>query len=272
MLEFQLFRLKVFPSKQLHLFKERDTPSEILKEAISKLPSKEMRPGIIWHIGNLSAIGDSGLYFRIGKTSRKKMEFFKDGYFLDQEIEGAIYTHVVLDFILEVAAIAKKTQLSLKTAGIARYLIKLLNGSDDIKYEIAEINDPKTFITLLKTSLFIKEFWITFSKPNIFDVNKDFEKPMQKLLEESGGEKGKTILKGDELNPESLEDLARSAAAAGNDAAALLQIGEGEKKVRKSLKGNLVTFVCEDITEYEQKTEVLSTINKIYHRIRGTFN
>jgi hypothetical protein len=57
-----------------------------------------------------------------------------------------------------------------------------------------------------------------------------------------------------------LEDLARSAAASGNDAAALLQIREGEKKVRKTLKGNLVTFQCEDISEYDQKTKVLSTI------------
>ena len=66
------------------------------------------------------------------------------------------------------------------------------------------------------------------------------------------------------LSPESLEDIARSAASTGNDAAAWLQLPENEGKIRKSLRGNPVTFQFEDITEQKHKTGVLMVLKEIY--------
>jgi hypothetical protein len=108
MLEFQLFRVKVFPSKQGHLFRPPATPSVILKEVISSLPSAKLKRELVWHIGNVFHIDNQGLYFRVGRTAKYRLEFYKNGAFIDEEFEGAPYTHALLDFETEVVAIAKK--------------------------------------------------------------------------------------------------------------------------------------------------------------------
>lgn len=62
MLEFLIFRIKVFPSPQQSLFPdERRTPQQILREAIRTLPELELRQGFVWHIGNVGEIEDDAL-------------------------------------------------------------------------------------------------------------------------------------------------------------------------------------------------------------------
>ena len=272
-MEFQIFRIKVFPSKQGHLFRSPSKPSEILMDVISSLPSVELKKEMGWHVGNVSPIDSEGLYFRIGRTAKFKLAFYKNGTFRDEEFEGAPYTHVLIDLETEVVAIAKKPTLSPKTSGIANNLIRLLNEAPrtiyyEAKYEIAQINDPTEFITFLNESLYVTKFFVTFSRPNALDVD-DFIKPMQKLLSETEGDEGKTIIEGTNLNPERLENLARSAAATGNDAAAWMQLTEMEGKVRKNLKGNPATLHFEDISDGRQKYKLLHLIREIYKRIRG---
>lgn len=277
MLEFQMFRIKVYPSMQGFLFEHPKTPSEILKDVILSLPSAELRKGMIWHIGNLSPIKEGGLYFRIGRTTKSTLEIYENGNFEEQEFETAPYTHVVLDIQLEVCAIAKKAKLSPKTTGIANQFVRLLNESiraRQIKasFEINEINDPTDFITHLRQAFSVSKFWVTFSRPNAFDVNEDFIKPTQKLLKDSNGEKGKTQLEGDNLNPEGLEDIARSAASTGNDAAAWLQTSDTSQKVRKRLKGNPIIVRQEDVADPEHKMKMLNLIRENYKSVRGTID
>lgn len=277
MLDFQIFRVKVFPSKQGHLFRKNIKPHELLKLVILSSPSSELRKGMIWHIGKLSEINETGVYFKFGRKAKYKMELYEDGDFVDQEIEGAYYSHVIIDIPLELVGISKKPKLMQRTARIANYLVKLLNEAEltkqyEANFEIAEINDPTDFITHLHQSLSINKFWITFSRPNVWDANKDFIKPSEKLLEESSAEKGKTIIEGDNLKPDSLEDLARSAASTGNDAAAWLQLSKDENKTKKSLKGNPVVFSYEDITDEKDKKKILNIMRKIYQQIRGNIN
>ena len=277
MLEFQMFRIKVYPSMQGFLFEHPKTPSEILKDVILSLPSAELRKGMIWHIGNLSPIKEGGLYFRIGRTTKSTLEIYENGNFEEQEFETAPYTHVVLDIQLEVCAIAKKAKLSPKTTGIANQFVRLLNESiraRQIKasFEINEINDPTDFITHLRQAFSVSKFWVTFSRPNAFDVNEDFIKPTQKLLKDSNGEKGKTQLEGDNLNPEGLEDIARSAASTGNDAAAWLQTSDTSQKVRKRLKGNPIIVRQEDVADLEHKMKMLQLIRENYKSVRGTID
>ena len=40
-LEFQLFRIQVYPSQQLHMFEPVSEPQKILEETIMSLPSAE---------------------------------------------------------------------------------------------------------------------------------------------------------------------------------------------------------------------------------------
>jgi len=175
---------------------------------------------------------------------------------------------------LEICAIARKTRLSLSILGIANQFVKLLNDSErgryfQARFEIDEITDPDDFIAHLHKAIAISKFWITFSKPNPFDVNKDFIEEMGRLLKESNGEKGKTELEGESLNPDELEALARSAASTGDNAGAWLVPSTTETKVKKHLKGNPVVLKQEDLSDDDQKRNLLERIRVIYHKIRG---
>jgi hypothetical protein len=274
MLDFQLFRLKVHLPNQIDIFGKPQPPSEILKEIIYSHPSAELRKGMIWHIGNVIALDENGYYFRIGKTTTLTIEVYQNGNFLDQEFETAPYTHLILDSRLEICAIAKKPRLSQKISGISNQFRKLLDESEKGKYfrgsfEIDAIKDPEDFISHLQRAYAISKFWITFSKPNPFDVNADFLKPMARLLNESNGEKGKTELEGENLSADKLETLTRSAASTGDDAGALMIVDQTNMRMRKTLKTNPLILKHEDLSDENQKRDLLHKIREIYHRIRG---
>ncbi len=275
MLEFQVFRIQVYPSAQNRLFEKRKTPSEILKETINSLPTAELRKGRIWHIGNISNVDDKGIYFRIGRTTTSKIAVYEDGNFDDEEFETAPYTHVILDVPLEVCAIAKNNKLSSKATGIATKFIRLLNESEHARhveavFEISAINDPEDFVSQLHHAFSISRFWVTFSRPNAFDANEDFYKPFTRLLKESDGEKGKTELSGHCLKSDSLEDIARTAASTGNEAAAWLQADENSPKVKKHLKGNPVIVTQDNIADDKKIKTLLNRVRSLYKKVRGT--
>ncbi len=272
MLEFQLFRIKVYPSGQM-TFNGPKKPSEILLEAIESLPSAEIRRGMIWHIGNICKIDENGLYFRVGRTIKAKREIYKDGNFMDQEFEEAPYTHVVLDIPIEVCAIAKKPKLSPYPRGIANQLIRLLAGSETAKYygvqfEIDWLNDPKDLITHLKQAYNISRFSMTFSRPNPFDAS-DFTKPFSEFLKQTQGEKGKAQVEGKNLKSGPLEELARSAATTGNDATAWLQLREKGERTIKHLKKNPVFIRQKDMVDDKQKRTLICHMRELYRKIRG---
>lgn len=272
MLDFQIFRIKVFPPAQTKLFEADKTPQQILVEAISGLPEAESRAGLIWHIGNVSQIDDSSLYFRIGRTSKSTFEVYNDGRFVDEEFETSPYTHVVLDTELEVCGIARKRKLARTTNGIARQLARLLNQSVraraiGARFEISMINDPEDFITRLKGAYAIEKFWMTFTRPNAIDVEEDYIKPMERLLSEAEGRRGKTELEGADLEVEVLEQLSRSAASTGDDAGASIR-PEPEVKIRVSLRGNAVDIAQDSIDTEDDKMTIIERLRARYESIR----
>jgi hypothetical protein len=272
MLEFQLFRIKVFPSTQGDLFEKEKGPQEILREVVTLLPD-EVREGFVWHVGNVGEIDDEAIYFRIGRTSKATIEVYKDGKFLDQEFSISPYTHVILDIPLEVCAIAKKTRLSRRTNGVANQLRKLLLESAAARrlaatFEISPLNDPEDFLTHLRTAYLISRFWVTFTRPNAIDAENDFIRPMERLLNESDGRKGKAEVEGEQLNPETLETLARSAAATGDDAGASIQIQRNQARTRVSLRGNAAVVAHEEPDDEDLKRGLLWKIREKYQSIR----
>ena len=276
MLEFQLFRVKVFPSKQGDLFAVKKTRPEMLREAIQSLPFGEFRAGLTWHIGNVAEIDENGLYFRLGRTSTATLEVYDEDYggFVDQEFETAPYTHGFVDVELEVCAIAKKTRLSPTTSGIARQFIRLLNVSKkavefQALFEIDEVKDPEDFIAHLKRAYSISKFWVSFSRPNIFDANQDFVKPFQRMVEASNGEKGKAELKGENLDSQTLEAVARSAAATGDDAGAWLKPSQKSRRVKKQLRGSSINTAQEDVADEKQRRTLLDRVRELYRKVRG---
>ena len=276
MLEFQLFRIKVYPEAQRVLFEPERGRSEILRETIASLPTAEFRAGLTWHLGNLTEIDQNGVYFRIGRTSTSTIEIFdpEKAAFIDQEFEAAPYTHVVLDFELEVCAIARKPRLSPTTLGIARRFARLLTGSDRAReiragFEIDDIKDPEDFISHLKEAYSISKFWVQFSRPNAFDADEDFVKPFQRMLAATDGEKGKAEVRGDDLNSETLAAVTRSAAATGDDAAAWIKPSEDARKIKKQLRGSVVNVAQEDVGSRDQQRSLLNRMRDLYRKIRG---
>ncbi len=273
MIEFQLFRLKIFPPRQGNLFNNEMDRSQFLSDVVHSLPEVELREGSIWHIGNVSAFENSAIYFRLGRTTRSTIERYRNGDFIDEPFELAPYTHILVDSELEIIAVAKKPKLSPRTKGIARAFTKLLNESVEgirlnVQFEIGEMSNPEEFIIQLERAYCVSRFWVQFSKPNPFDADADFVQPMQNLLRESDGRGGKTEIKGDELNPDVLQKLSRSAAATGDNAGATLQDDQNSPKVKKNLQQNPVVIVQEDISEADDKRILLRSMRDIYQRIR----
>jgi hypothetical protein len=66
-----------------------------------------------------------------------------------------------------------------------------------------------------------------------------------------------------------LEELARSAAATGDDASAWMRSTEDEKYHRKSLRKNPVIFQYEAILDETDKLKLLIRIKDLYTKIRG---
>jgi hypothetical protein len=277
MLEFQLFRVKVYVAKQGVLFGELKTPSEILTEAINSKLSLKSKKEVIWHIGNTTKIDDKGFYFRLGRTTKSKVGIYKDGNFADQEFETAPYTHALLDVELELLAVAKNNQLSPSVVGITNRLVGLLGEFAKMKvppysFEITELKDPKNFIYYLLKAKSISKFWIKYSKPNPFDSEEDFLKPMERMLQATYGSSGKTEIAGSELNPNPLERMVRSAAATGGDAGATLDDPDEGRRIKKRLKENPVIIKQEDLADQKQKRGLLEQIRHAYQRIRGKEN
>ena len=276
MLNFQLFRIKVHPSQPRDLFKTEKTRPEMLRETIASLPAGEFRAGLTWHVGNVIPIDHAGLYFRFGRTSTSTLEIYdqKMGSFVDQEFETAPYTHIVVDIEMELSAIARKPRLSPTTSGIARQLMRLLNESKkavefEATFEIDDIKDPEDFISHLKRAYSISKFSVFFSRLNAFDANKDFVKPLQGLLEASNGEKGKAELKGKALKSEILEAVARSAAATGDDATALIRPDMEAAPVMKRLRGSAAVISQEGVADKKEQRQLLERVRTLYRKIRG---
>jgi hypothetical protein len=249
-------------------------PSEILLETIKSLPSAELRSGMIWRLGNVCEIDENGLYFRVGRTTKAKREIYQEGNFIDKEFEEAPYTHVVLDIPIEVCAIAKKIKLSPSPKGIANQLIRLFAGSKTsqyygAKFEIDWLKDPEDLITHLRKAYAISRFSMTFSRPNPFDVEEDIIGPFSKFIKEAQAEKGKAQVEGENLKPQLLEDLTRSAAATGNDATARLQVHEEQKPTTIHLRENPVFIQHDDVSDDEQKRSLLGKIRHRYEQLRG---
>jgi hypothetical protein len=275
MIDFHLFRTKVHKGPQLTLFEPDEKPSKILFDLINSKPSAELRKGYMWHIGNVARIQRGGLYFALGRTTSSTVERYDSGKgdFLEEEFETAPYTHVLIDLTFQVAAIAKKTRLMPTVNGIAHQLEKLINGSIEninksIRVEISAINDPYDFIHHIREAYSVMRFSLEFGLPNPWDVEKDFQKPMEKLLEESDGDKGKTSVSGTDLNRETLEKLTRSAAATGNDAQAIIKMTAEAKRTFKRLKGNPATLHQECMDEPKDKAALLAAVRNLYKNLR----
>lgn len=274
---FYLYRLKIERSKEPSLFEDTtSTPSEIIRAAIEEKPFKEIRKGNTWHIGNIEQIGDTGLFFAFGRVTKSIVEKFDEeaGDFIEESEEQAPYTYVLLDLKYQVCAVAHKYKIAPKVSQIANNLAKLLNETsvatdNNLRLVMAEISDPHEFLEYVRNAYVIRKFDVSFSPPNPWDVEEDFQKPMEKFLDVTGGSKGKTTIQGGNLEKGPIEKLASAAAATGNTASVQLKQEEDQDFVTIRIGGNPTTLSTNEIATQDEKKTLLTKVTELYKSVRS---
>lgn len=274
---FYLYRLKIERSDTPSMFDDQTRqPGAVILSAIEEKPSQEIRKGQTWHIGNIQKVERDTVFFALGKVTKATHQFYDEekGDFIEESLEEAPNTYVAVDLNLQICAVAQKSKIASQAGGIARNLAKLLSASHEAKtgrlaFTLSDIPDPDEFLELIKNAKRITEFEITLSPPNPWDVNRQFHRPMEEFIRAANGMQGKSSVRGDDLNAEVIEDLARSAASTGNKAEARIQSTEDEKPVLKKLDGNPVTVSAEELVTNEEKKDLFSKIREAYRRVRG---
>lgn len=273
MVDFFLYRIKLAFPAQRSLFEEDLTREQIFLRVLREKPSFELRPGNYWHIGNISFLDDTGGYFAVGRTTKSILEKYDltSGNFLEEMLETSPYTHVFFDCHIGFLAIATKYKLSPTVSGIARKIKKLFENSEVIASSgvivaVDPISDPSDFIVFLRSAFNIRRFEVTFSRSNPFDADEFFQKPMEKYLDASNGQEGRTAIVGEDLDSETLVQVTKSVAATGNDAKATLRPYRDARYSTKRLRSNPAHFKYEG--EELDKREALTASRDAYANIR----
>lgn len=273
MIRFQIFRLRLFLEPTL--FNQDIDRVKILREIILEKPSAELRKGYWWHIGNVKELGRNGAYFALGRTTKSIVELYDPetrDFVVDEHPESP-YTHAYIDFPFQVLAIGYKPRLAPYTKTIGKQLEKILNQQKKLQYinmtaDVATLNDPRDFLTHLQEAAVVGNFTAEFTLPNPFDSEEDFEKPFQRFINASEGNKGKASVSGIDLNREILENIARSCAASGNDASARMKDTKKSRFRTRRLKGRAVTLDYDDEDPNESPEAFLDAIRETYKAVR----
>lgn len=273
-MDFDLYRLKLLEGDPPSLFTGDMTREALLEKIIGEVPRTKLRKDHVWMLGNVEQTGQSAFYLRIGRVTKKSIETYSNGNFLEREFEASPYTHVFLDTALELVAVAQKSSLSPSTRTTANSLAKLLQRSEqnrdlNVDFEIDPVKDPRDFLEALASAYEVQSFSFTFNRPNPFDADRLVVKPLQETLKNTNGTKGEVTLRGKEMNSAVLQDITRSVAASGDDAVARIRPAEKQKAINKKLSGNLKRINVESVDTKDQKAAFLELVRKAYAAIRG---
>lgn len=273
--EFSLFRIKfIKPAQKSFLHDEDKTPGDYFKAALEDRPSMEHNKLYVWHIGNLEYFSESSGHFAVGRTSKKTVDLYDDGTknFIEVDHKESPYAHCLFDSQIGIVVIAKNTSLSQRTENIAEKIEKLLSLNsgifqNEIRVEISPIPDPEGFIRQLSKASLITRFTASFGGPNPFDADEYFQRPMSVYLSSARGEEGNTTIKGENLDNDTLVEVAKSTAATGNKASARIKRYKSSKPETIHLEGDPVKRRI-DLGRFSLEN-VLEQFLKIYHDIRN---
>lgn len=273
---FTLFRAQVHLPEQLPLLTPLRSPGEILKAALLERPTVQ-HPRGSWHIGNVTDVPPSGLYFAIGKQLPKQMGVLDDeGDFHTHSAIVAPNTHAVLDLHYQVLGIAKNTELAPEPKAVARKLQSLLQATKVVqdhqcKISIGVITDPTEFVEILGKAAAVTKFQVSYGLPNVWDAEEDFQQPIQKTAKALGSDVATATFSGEDLDREKLIKLTRAAAAVGKRAKAWVRRKKNQRPTPVSTKENPATQAADAVDEshplrWAQAT--LQAVRLLYEDIR----
>ncbi|MBF4339166.1 hypothetical protein EAY42_29205, partial [Vibrio anguillarum] len=102
----------------------------------------------------------------------------------------------------------------------------VINTGAEVKVNF--IPDPQGFIQKIRGAYAIKSFKATFTGPNPVDADELFQKPLSVYAQQIGAQTGALEVKGEALNEEVVESVAKSTAATANTASARIIPEEGK--------------------------------------------
>lgn len=271
--EYCLFRVKLLLPRQISWLHYNVTRKEVFLASLEEKPDSQLRRGYTWHIGNVRLFSSNSGYFAIGRTTRSTIEKFdaETGNFIEEELETSPYTHCVFDAEIGLLGIAKKPSLAPTVETIGRRVADLLSRTkevreNNIEVEISPIPDPDGFLREIKEAYSVTQFTATFHRPNPFDADELFQRPLAVYLAAAGGETGRTQVNGEDLDRDTLTAVTKSTAATGNEASAKIKRDRGSRAVKIHLSGSALG------TSYEESMHdpenALNDLKGMYRHVR----
>lgn len=246
-LELAVFRVGLYQTGPLVPLPE-DRPI-ILSKCMDERPSLATSKNTLWKIGNVLHQGDS-TYCRIGKiTTHKRSVINEGGDFIDKDEIDAPYSHIFLIRSLGVFAISKNYKLAANSKIVAERYIRLLQSteysiSNSFDVKLNELSESKEFFQRLMEAESVSRLWVQFNKPNPFDPEGDFYKPVVNSLLMLNGDTVTSEWIGKNLNAtlEPARQIVRTAAVTGGNAGATIREGGRNRSKRIRLKRGLITL------------------------------
>lgn len=272
-IEFHLFRIKFTRPRQASFLHDERSSADVFLAALNEKPSRELRQEFVWHIGNIQGIDANGGSFAIGRTTKRTVSKYDPdtGDFIEELFEESPYTVCLYDTRIGFVAIARKSKLAPTTSGIARKLGRLLETTDsvmnnEISVAVDPIHDPEHFIARLREAYSIKSFTAEFNGPNPIDADELFQKPLSVYCQAINGKHGRVTVQGGDLDSEAVIEVAKSTAAVGNDASALVFERRGKRSVRIHIHGDPVKKAYEE--DKLEQAKALDDMRAEYRRVR----
>ena len=255
---YTLFRLKIVRRMSPGLYFPANEPApSVLQDVIEQRPHTTLRRAE-WHVGNVEFPRSGFVKFRLGKVTKKTQEFFNErtGDFVLHSVNLGLCTQVAVDLESQVCAIQEKPSLA-PVGVLARNLGKVLGASFRavqrvIDFDVPPLRDPELFVQAVRRAERITSFQMSFTPPNPYDAD-DYERPMQALLEASGGTSGHTTIQGPSLSRELVVRLSKAVAKAGNKAVACLRFSGIPRPQWRSSLGDPLQIREDDPEELQDR-------------------
>ena len=270
--EYHLYRVKFVKPAQLALFRPEMTARSVFEEALAERPSLQLREGNVWHIGNIEQITEDAGRFAVGRTTTTTVEKFDSatGNFTELRDDSGPYTYVYFDSRIGLLGIGKRTKVAADVKAVARKLQSLLSraqvvAASGVTVRVDLIPDPESFLEKLHSAYSVKRFKAAFTGPNPIDADELFQKPMSYYCQQLGADEGAVTVKGESLDDDAVAAVAKSTAATGNSASALIQVEKGSRPIPISFKGDARRVLIDSEVE---KAEALKLIQREYGEVR----
>ncbi len=267
-----LYRVKFVRGVIVSLFDEGISPSDLFLLSLREIEGKSS-PEKDWVIGGLEFYSELSGKFSIGKHMISELDNFDsdEKVFKRNSVDDYPNTLCFFDAELGLLGITSKFQLSSDTGVIARKIGSIVGSSLEVTrrnifVEVEPIRDPEGLVDKIRKCYKVKSFSASFTRPNPYDADKYFQKPLSVYCQSINGIKGTAKISGDDLDKDVLIEVTRSTVSTGNRVSAKIIQNMGEKPISISTENSATGLTI----DYENETgdNVVSEIRSAYQVLR----